>query len=1085
MKFTPSLSKVITRRFAGPAVKLIFCTVMMLAALLPRAMAYPFTGPTTIQTSFGKVVGVADFNRDGQEEVLTASTHNLVWMRYTTGTSFTQVATLSWPAASLGRVVTRDMDGDGDTDVVLNTLSPSQLVVLRNDANFVFTKVLEVAVPDAALQAGAIVGDYDSDGDLDAGLFHTVTGESVRRIAWAANNAGVFTLQPPMTQNVTATYWLEALTEDFDQDGFMDLTMGATNVASLGGTPSGIFQSWPDITFTGSITHMESGDIDRDGYPDLVLTSGTAGLAQRSSWCRWNGAGFDAPSSIQNHTTGRVRGTHLVDVDEDGDLDAVFGDQAFYVDNSNQGSHQILWAENSGGSFLVPKVLLAGNEAAEIYSGDVDGDGDPDLVYSAIGSIFWLRNTAIHRSAEFSSQQVIHASAPIGDICPGDMDNDGEGDLVWSIPSLNTVKWESGHRYTDVGPALGNSQVISTSIAGASVLAVGDLTHDGRDDVVTAAEGIGQLQLVSRAASTWVVTNVAPLPPGTTELMVADVDQDGHNDIIIGHATGITLLRRGGAYTPSWTTEIVVSNIGPVTKICPVQINGSGRLELMAMTTETSPVRSRIYRYAWSSAFGFWLNPTPLWEGDSASGLLATGDANRDQASDVFYAVTGTVNCAPSTITSLTLGTPKPILGLPAGLRCAEAADFNNDGVLDLVAAGGGVAVLVLGKGDGTFGAANVIFSASGAALNRMVVYDVEHDGDMDILLLDTAGNEVQLVYNNCGQFDLMELGMGDVIPVTPSAAPVAMLLSFTHAGRTGDASAAIRSLRFRLLSAVNYGNSLNPGAGLTTAQASALISAVEIYNDLGEPMNFESGIDPLVGSVGSVTSTGYLTVTPATGINFAPGQTVRLWVRIRMTANADASALRGCFIQHVTDPTTAGTLVAHTGVPTLDFRLDPMLTDEALVRLVVTGTLENWRFTNWGQYDGTGTAANYADSDGDGVYNLLEYFLGTNPTVAEPSLNAAARLTVLPMPTAQSPVNVRVTASNAALANPRVRMRIEDGSQMPIWNNFASETGGVWTRGNPTIQVVGGRTFLTFATGHTPQTMPRFFVRMLVEEVP
>ena len=83
----------------------------------------------------------------------------------------------------------------------------------------------------------------------------------------------------------------------------------------------------------------------------------------------------------------------------------------------------------------------------------------------------------------------------------------------------------------------------------------------------------GALRIASRNGDNWVVNVAATLPAGTTELEVADVDRDGNNDILIGHATGLRLLRGSGASTPTWTVENVVSNIGPVTRICPVQLS--------------------------------------------------------------------------------------------------------------------------------------------------------------------------------------------------------------------------------------------------------------------------------------------------------------------------------------------------------------------------------------------------------------------------------------------------------------------------------------------------------------------------------
>ena len=1064
--------------------KTILLSFAALAVSAPGLLAYPFTAPVTLRAGFGRVAGVADFNRDGQADVLMASADQLVWLRHTSGTAFTQAALMSWTGQGIDEVLTPDIDGDGDTDVVLNTTSPSKLIILRNDGNFVFAKVLEAAVPDVALVAGAVVGDYDNDGDLDAGLFHLVTGDIQRHVTWAENTAGAFALAAP-AQDVGGINWYLAVTADFNRDGFMDLMMGDPDVTTLRGTRSGVFLPWPDVTFTGLITHMETGDIDRDGFPDIVLTSGSAATTpQRSAWCRWNGAGFNAPATIQNRTTGQLRGTHLMDVDEDGDLDAVFGDQAFYVNSGNQAAHQIVWAENSAGSFLISKVLLDAQQAEVILSGDVDGDGDADLVFSAGGDVLLSQNTAIHRTAEFGEFRFSAASSSVGDMTTADMNNDGTDDLLWSLPVGSGIVWNSGYTQGTPPGAGAFTSFSNAALLGAGALAGGDLNHDGLTDVVVAARGTNQLVMALAGSAGMTATNIFALPAGTTDIVLADVTQDNLTDILIGHATGVTLLRNNGASSPTWTPENVVSGIGPVTKVRTVQLNGSGRPEIMAMTVETSPARCRIYRLAWAPGFGLWASSGVLWEGDSASSLLAVGDANRDNANDVFYSVTNALLCAPSTLTSSVPGTPKTIAAGIAGMRSAETADFNNDGITDLVAAQAGSVMLFTGLGNGSFKVPVGLFSKAGAAFTRLAVYDFQKDGDMDIAVLDSATNEIHLLYNNCGQFDLVESGLGDPIATAASAAPLAMRLTFLHGGQTGDAAASIRNLRFRLRRADTSGGQIVPGIPLTNAESTALISAVEVYNDAGELFNFESGTDLLLGTTGGGTSVGYLTVTPTVPIALAYNQTVSLWVRLRLTATAATSGIRNFYLEHITDPAAAGTMVAHAGLTSSNFRLDPMLIDEAAARFVIPGALENWRFTNWGQYDGIGPAANDADPDGDGMANLMEYINSQNPTV--PGGVGFGPVVGLSFDSGADAMIADLRLLNSY--DSRVKLTLQSSASLAAWSLLSTRTGtGAWTGIAPysTTALSGGRTRFGFNGGFDPSFFKKGYFRLKAEELP
>lgn len=77
------------------------------------------------------------------------------------------------------------------------------------------------------------------------------------------------------------------------------------------------------------------------------------------------------------------------------------------------------------------------------------------------------------------------------------------------------------------------------------------------------------------------------------------------------------------------------------------------------------------------------------------------------------------------------------------------AADFNNDGLVDVTVASSATSVVsvLLGQGDGTFGPQQTI--PVGSTPHGMAVLDADGDGDMDIVTSNTGGNNCSILLNN------------------------------------------------------------------------------------------------------------------------------------------------------------------------------------------------------------------------------------------------------------------------------------------------------------------------------------------------
>jgi hypothetical protein len=122
------------------------------------------------------------------------------------------------------------------------------------------------------------VGDFNNDGKMDviSTLENTTTGQSKVVIA-LGNGDGTF--QPPITLPSPPKPQATAVT-DFNRDGFDDVVIGApksplAGISLLLGKGNGTFIHEGNYA-TGTLvpTAMAVGDLNGDGYPDLVVLDG-------------------------------------------------------------------------------------------------------------------------------------------------------------------------------------------------------------------------------------------------------------------------------------------------------------------------------------------------------------------------------------------------------------------------------------------------------------------------------------------------------------------------------------------------------------------------------------------------------------------------------------------------------------------------------------------------------------------------------------------------------------------------------------------------------------------------------------------
>ena len=103
---------------------------------------------------------------------------------------------------------------------------------------------------------------------------------------------------------------------------------------------------------------------------------------------------------------------------------------------------------------------------------------------------------------------------------------------------------------------------------------------------------------------------------------------------------------------------------------------------------------------------------------------------------------------APHTAGEMTFGEPV-YKALDAHPVCARSADFNNDGVIDLVVAtqNVGTVEIMSGNGDGTF--ADPVVCLTGSAVSDIAVADCNDDGFLDLAVGHSSGGHFTVITNN------------------------------------------------------------------------------------------------------------------------------------------------------------------------------------------------------------------------------------------------------------------------------------------------------------------------------------------------
>jgi len=377
---------------------------------------------------------------------------------------------------------------------------------------------------------------------------------------------------------------------------------------------------------------------------------------------------------------------------------------------------------------------MAGTYAStSLTFGDVDGDGNPDLIESRLGQAdAVLLNDG--RGSYIDSGQSLSADNTL-DIELGDVDGDGDLDMAVAINGLpNRVYFNDGTgTFTDSGQALG-------VIHGTQDVILADVDSDGDLDLLTANNGQANRVYFNDGTGTFTDSGQALGSNNTYAIVVGDIDGDGDLDLVSANFNnqGNRVYINDGTGTFTDSGQSLGTN--NTTAVSLGDVDSDGDLDLV---TGNSTLTNRLYINDGTGTFTD--SGQSLGSNNSRSVVLADLDADGDldltegnwgQANRIYFN-DGAGNFTDS---GQALGANDTF--------SAIVVDIDGDGDLDVVSADYNQANQVfINNGNG-------FFTDGSQAMGTSETYSVslgDVDGDGDLDFVTGNWNQANGVYLNDG----------------------------------------------------------------------------------------------------------------------------------------------------------------------------------------------------------------------------------------------------------------------------------------------------------------------------------------------
>jgi hypothetical protein len=249
----------------------------------------------------------------------------------------------------------------------------------------------------------------------------------------------------------------------------------------------------------------------------------------------------------------------------------------------------------SPGTFAT-RLTLSSPGVSQLAVGDMNGDGLPDIIAADYGVSLFLQT----EPGTFASPVELYPGGANW-VAVGDLNGDGVPDVALTdfagVKVLMHVGTAGEIAYA--APVSVFAQTANANVAGANLIAIADVNGDGFNDLVITDPGPTGCSAPTVSVLLQDGANPGRFLPAVTyprggcnpaeSIVIKDVNDDGHPDILVGGVNGVTVLLQNaaspGAFLTATTYAAPDSN-----EIAVTDVNGDGYPDVVVPTGPPQPI---------------------------------------------------------------------------------------------------------------------------------------------------------------------------------------------------------------------------------------------------------------------------------------------------------------------------------------------------------------------------------------------------------------------------------------------------------------------------------------------------------------